>query len=241
MKLRYYLRGLGIGIVVTALVMTMTGSKEGSLSDAEIKRRAAELGMVESTSLTLADLQNNANGAGNKEDAASKEQQVTESEGSGRQTDQVETSKQEESSSSQSVEAQESSTKPSGGEEVDKSVETGGSEAQADSAEAEVSDEQGNSSESETNEAVASSESQQNSVPEPEIDGNGAVTVTVQAGESSYTVSKQLEELGLIEDALRFDNYLCAIGYSRIIHTGTHKIVPGTSEEEIAKIITGKR
>jgi cell division protein YceG involved in septum cleavage len=43
-----------------------------------------------------------------------------------------------------------------------------------------------------------------------------------------------------VEDAKTFDNYLCNNGYSRSINPGTYEIVPGTSEEEIAKIITGK-
>ena len=64
MKLRYYLRGLGIGIIVTALVMTIAGSKEETLSDAEIKRRAAELGMVDTHFV-------NCTGLDDGEDAAS--------------------------------------------------------------------------------------------------------------------------------------------------------------------------
>lgn len=50
MKLKTYLRGLGIGIIVTTIVMgiTLGGGKE-KLSDAEIIARAKELGMVEST------------------------------------------------------------------------------------------------------------------------------------------------------------------------------------------------
>lgn len=46
MKLRYYLRGLGIGIVVTALIMTIASSGKDSMTDEEIMQRAAELGMV---------------------------------------------------------------------------------------------------------------------------------------------------------------------------------------------------
>ncbi|MCR5526814.1 MAG: hypothetical protein K6F39_05460 [Lachnospiraceae bacterium] len=50
MKLKYYLRGLGIGIVVTAIVMGISlGSKGGkNLTDDEIISRAKELGMTES-------------------------------------------------------------------------------------------------------------------------------------------------------------------------------------------------
>ena len=56
MKLKYYLRGIGIGILVTALIMGFTTRDSRPLTDAEIKAAAAELGMVESDSLRLADL-----------------------------------------------------------------------------------------------------------------------------------------------------------------------------------------
>ena len=53
MKLRYYLRGLGIGVTVTAIIMSITAKPE-EMTDAQIKIRAAQLGMVEQS--VLADL-----------------------------------------------------------------------------------------------------------------------------------------------------------------------------------------
>ncbi len=47
MRIRMYLRGLGIGIIVTALIMGLTSGRKQSLSDEEIKTKAAALGMVE--------------------------------------------------------------------------------------------------------------------------------------------------------------------------------------------------
>lgn len=58
MKLKYYLRGLGIGIIVTAIIMSFTKKPE-EITDAEIKARAAMLGMVEKN--VLADIQENSN------------------------------------------------------------------------------------------------------------------------------------------------------------------------------------
>lgn len=55
MKLKYYLRGLGIGIVVTALIMGLSTGNTVPMTDAEIKAKAAMLGMVESDSLRLSD------------------------------------------------------------------------------------------------------------------------------------------------------------------------------------------
>lgn len=52
MKLKYYLRGLGIGIAVTAAVLMLAGGNKESLTDEEIIARAKELGMVESVTLS---------------------------------------------------------------------------------------------------------------------------------------------------------------------------------------------
>ena len=46
MKLKYYLRGLGIGILVTAAILTIVYLTKGSMSDSQIMKRAAQLGMV---------------------------------------------------------------------------------------------------------------------------------------------------------------------------------------------------
>ena len=46
MRLKYYLRGAGIGIIVTALILTLSGG-ETNISDREVIERAKKLGMVE--------------------------------------------------------------------------------------------------------------------------------------------------------------------------------------------------
>ena len=46
MKLKYYLRGLGIGILVTAAILKIVYHTKGSMSDSQIMKRAAQLGMV---------------------------------------------------------------------------------------------------------------------------------------------------------------------------------------------------
>ena len=50
MNLKYYLRGLGIGTIVTALILGIAlGNPNDQMSNEEIKQRAKELGMVEGT------------------------------------------------------------------------------------------------------------------------------------------------------------------------------------------------
>ena len=48
MKLKYYLRGIGIGLIITTVVMALTFMlhKDDLISDDEIRERARALGMV---------------------------------------------------------------------------------------------------------------------------------------------------------------------------------------------------
>lgn len=57
MKLKYYLRGIGIGVIVTTIILMITFAihSEPPLSDEEIKERAAALGMVMQEKQTVSD------------------------------------------------------------------------------------------------------------------------------------------------------------------------------------------
>ncbi|MCR4891723.1 MAG: hypothetical protein K5989_06050 [Lachnospiraceae bacterium] len=56
MNLRHYLRGLGIGMIVTAVILSISFSgKSQALTDDEIRERAMELGMVEKNEVLLSE------------------------------------------------------------------------------------------------------------------------------------------------------------------------------------------
>lgn len=55
MERKYYLRGLGLGIVMTAIIMGVALSGNKTMTDEEIIARAKELGMVENTVLSDSD------------------------------------------------------------------------------------------------------------------------------------------------------------------------------------------
>lgn len=204
MKLKYYLRGLGIGMIVTALILGISFSNRQDqtsqiMTDDQIRERAAELGMVDSSELTLAALQNSA-------------KQPTEG------TPEETTQTQEQNN----IEAEPETTVPA--------------ETQA-TVEPET-----------TQEPEATTEPEKTAGPEttaePEVteapQRTQTASITIQRGDDSGSASRRLYEAGLVENAKAFDNYLCNNGYSRSINPGTYEIAPGTSEEEIAKIITGK-
>lgn len=165
MKLKYYLRGLGIGIVVTVLVMMAVLGNKQPMTDAEVKARAKELGMIENTII---------------KDVANKNEDVVSDEKVDEETPDVETEIED--------------------EPAEEPIE-------------EPADENTDESES--------------------------VTITVVGGDSSWSVSKRMEEAGLIESASDFDKYLCQNGYDKRIRLGNYEITKDMSYEQIAKRITG--
>ncbi|MCM1540060.1 MAG: hypothetical protein NC121_02240 [Blautia sp.] len=205
MKLRYYLRGLGIGMVVTALLMGVALKGNRPLSDAEIRVRAMELGMVDGDSRRLTD--------------------TWDPQGS----DPV------------SPDASEPAGVPDDTPEPTP-VPTEPADTPEPTAEPES-----------TSTPEPTAEPEPTNTPEPTVDPlkplpmvtlkpqQESVTFVVQPRQDSYTVSKALEEAGLVEDASGFDQYLDANGYSRRISTGTYEIPVDATEEEIAKIITRSR
>lgn len=63
---------------------------------------------------------------------------------------------------------------------------------------------------------------------------------TIHAGEWSYRVSQKLEDIGLVSDAKKFDQYLEDNGYSSKIKIGHYTVSKDADFEEIAKEITSK-
>lgn len=222
MKLRYYLRGLGIGILVTVAILSLTGGGEATLTDAQIRERALELGMVDSDSLVLSEIR--------KEDPKDESQESTE-DGETKPAANTETQEPENTETEPAEESTEKSVENSTEESTQMSAEKTTEQSTAPSIE------------------QPSEEGSLQTIPEdleedtrPSIEkDSGAVSFEIRSGAGSYSVSRELEEVGLVADAESFDNYLCNSGYSKAIRVGTYEIVPGTDEEEIAKIITGKR
>ena len=203
MKLKYYLRGLGIGMAVTALILGISfsgrqGQEAQTLTDEQIRERASELGMVDSSELTLAALQNSA------QPQTTMEPEVTEE--SETMTEPEATAEPETTTEPEATAEPETTTKP----------------------EATAAPEM-------TTKPEATKEPELITAPE-----QSQTTITIKKGSDSGSVSRVLYEAGLVENAKAFDNYLCNNGYSRSINPGIYEIATGTSEEEIAKIITGK-
>lgn len=63
----------------------------------------------------------------------------------------------------------------------------------------------------------------------------------INAGEWSTTVSKKLQEMGIVKDAADFDKWLDKNGYSSSISAGTYNVSGSDTYRDLAEKITGKR
>lgn len=195
MKLKYYLRGLGLGIVIAAAVFSATGRGQRTMTDSEIRMRAAELGMVEDDTLVLEEM------------ASTAEREETQPD-SMEETGQAST--EEESYRSESVQALETQT----------DQEAFRDEELAGAPEEETTD-------------VPEIDAADTPVADADI-----VTVVIRSGDSSESVSKRLEEAGLVSSASAYNQYLCGNGYDKRLAAGSHEIPVGATEEEIARALT---
>ncbi len=201
--LKYYLRALGIGIIVTALLMGFSQKGQARMTDEEIRQRAAQLGMTESQGV-LAELATAPPESGSTDNLLPP---VEDPAGIGT----------EPASTSEPAEEPGTGTEPASTSEPAEEPGTGTEPAST----AEPAEEPG-------------TDSEPTSSPAPAGD---VATLVVTRGESSVTVSKNLEALGLVEDYWAFDRYLCENGYDHSISTGTYEIPMGLTGEEIARII----
>ena len=234
MNLKYYLRGLGVGIVVTSLILGIgLGSRKETLSNEEIKERARTLGMVEE-SITVAEA------AAQKEEEAQEEvtaDPVPEENAEGDAEGDAETivSAEPEVSSEPEVSvsaAPETSEEPkvSAASEPEASEEPNASAASEP--EVSVEPEAGAAPEAGVKPVADEAEEDSGTAPTKEI-----VDITINPGEGSYVISQKLEQSGLIDDATEYDAYLCDNGYHTKLRAGVHKIPMGSTREEIAKLL----
>lgn len=228
MKLRHYLKGLGIGMVVTALILHFSvHAAEPSMTDEEVVARARELGMIENVVLSRNDPTISGNGSVSggsavsaSENAVSASENVTDNDGSidGKADNDV-------GSDTGTV-----GTDTSGG---GNNPDVAGNEdmSDGDTAEEDLPPAAGNTEEeTEPQEGMAGAEA-----------GQDSVAFTIYNGDSSVSVAGRLAALGLVSSQAEYDAYLCSHGYDRSIRTGVHMIPADATEQQIAEIITSKQ
>ncbi len=209
MKFKYFLRGLGTGIIFTSIIclMAFQNGDSRNISDKEIIERAKELGLVEKKE-TVKDVF-----ASEKSSEEMTEKKMTEEQ------------KESEENTTKEKMSKEKTTEEKATEETiteEKTTE-------------EKSTEKKTTEKKTTEEKTTEKNTTEQSTTEVK---DKTVTITIKGGSTSFPVCQKLQELGVIKDATDFDNYLIKNGYANRIRVGTHTLTIGMSYEEIAIAIS---
>lgn len=234
MNIKSYLKGIGVGIIVASLVLIIAGNMN-KMSDADVIKRAKELGMVEAS----AEIQNT------EPVNAAKENTVAASDNSDAATNTTETSaddktaqnisdtnntnvKASDNSSINTTEDSKTNTSdissPNATEDSKANTEQTSTDASADN--------KTDASSSEVNDDTSASQN-------ADITTGETVKVEVKSGMSSESVSLAVKNAGLVDNDTEFNKYLCENGYDKRLRVGTFDIPSGSDFETISKYLCG--
>lgn len=257
MKLRYYMRGLGIGIFVTAILMALTiHGKTERLTDEQIIERAEALGMeMKYSSDVLADTVSE-NAAEDTKPAELPDQVKEETSLANRLAAEEKTENPllagagvDSSADEQDNNAADTAQQDIYHEDPDAAERT---EAKTDTTDRKEQTQDGsvqenaagekNTAQNASADAKAAGQDEgvagETSAADTQTVTGAAKQITVSSGDGSDTVARKLYEAGLISDASAYDRYLCQNGYDKKICTGVKTIPAGATEAEIAQILT---
>ncbi len=208
MNLKSYARGIGAGLIVAALVLGI-GSKREKLTDEQIKLRATELGMIESSTLTQINTETSSETSTSVEEVKEEIDKAPET---------ADISDNEQGNKEDITESSSHEPIPELKEPDEVTVDPILPEPEEEKTPASIDP----MPEEETGYTA----------------GDESVTILVVRGDSSVSVARRMYEAGLVDSAVEFDKYLCENGYDKIISVGTYEIAFGLSFEDMAKIIT---
>ena len=209
MKLKFYLQGLGVGLIVATIIVGLhSGQKTTEMTDAQIRSRALELGMIDGSVLT--DRSDGGAESESKKDNASSDQTMDQA---GKEISQE--INEGKSASTATVSEMAAQTQASAETEKNDSA------ASASSTAAE-----------QTAATAADTQTDAKSVQEE------STVIVIPKGAGSDVISTILENAGLIDSADSFNRYLIDRGLDRLIRAGSKSIPGGASYEMIASIIT---
>lgn len=220
MRIKYFLRGVGIGIIVTTIILSVAHNSNRELTDSEIIERAGKLGMSFTAS-----------------SSESQTQSVEETESTSSISSQQETSGEEQDGDKESQSNETESDEGQSEADMDNAGVT--DETQTDT----VTD---NTEDAATDNEPAIEQSTANqSTASGSLDTTTQASVScklnIVAGMSSRTVCDMLKQNEIIADAAEFDSYLVSIGYDDKIRIGEVEVSSDMTYEELAAALYKKK
>lgn len=214
MKFKYYLRGIGIGIIFASIIFLVAYKENvpAKMSNEEIIARAKQLGMVEANDPINKLIDKKSEDASDKDNISDNTEAEKETVASETVTTEITTEAITEAITT------ETTTETTTTEAVTtEALTTETSIVKDKKKDGKLSDE-GKTTETSNN--------------------GEEVEITISRGSSSFPVCQKLFELGLIDDAAKYDDFLIEKGYANRISVGTHKLKKGMDYKTIAELIS---
>ena len=237
MNIRNYLKGIGVGIIVASLVLIIAGKfNNKAMTDDDVIKRAKELGMVESTTLTQPSANNGlvSNDSNDRAIADDKESNVTDQSGTGEDanadaTNTADADKNTTDANNSSDKNQSSTDNNNTGKGTDTNTTNNQTGSDTDK----------NSTATDSNSST--DKNQTGAGSDKTVKSSETVSVEVKSGMSSESAAAAAKDAGLVDDDIEFNKYLCANGYDKRLRVGQYDIPKGSDFETIAKYLCGEQ
>lgn len=223
MKLRYYLRGIGTGIIIASLIFLISSVFQTPMTDAAIKKRAEKLGMVEKTNGTT---------ISESEKKLAETKDSKESEGKTSTEDKKKSGENNSTEEKNNNDIKESEKKTNTEDKSDSEVKTN---SEDNKNKADSSSDDGGSVEKNT----SISRNPDNTAYKNSKNSTG-IPFSVTSGDTSQSVGKKLYQRGLVDDAGKFSSYMESHNIDEKIMQGNYDIPKNATYSQISDIITGK-
>lgn len=224
MNLKSYLRGIGAGMIVAALVVSFANPKAKEIKDEKPLTQDTLSDKV--ASISYEEISIEKNDPKEAEDAL-KEQTKTSSGVSVSSVEEI----TEESEDALKEEKTEEKDSPSVDDPEEKKEDSKTPEEESTESSGEILD----------NKDDLSGHINPLQDESGFTDMGETVQIKIVRGDGSPSVCRRMYEAGLIESAVEFDSFLVSNGYDTKICTGTYDIPFGLSDEEMAAIITKRK
>ncbi len=234
MKSKYFIRGFGVGVLITAIIVAgfsmVKTTVQKQPSDGADKTVVASAQPTDpANDSTAAPVESEAAGT------AAPTSKPAVSEKPGETAAPASTEKPNTDNGTSTAAPASGETPQTGGNGTETSnTDRGGATAASASGETSKAGNGGSTTATSQQPAAGSAQSGQSS------EADKKVTLEIPRGADSYTVASRLEEAGVISSAREFDDYLVERGYSERLVQGSFEISVADSYDQIAKKITGR-
>ena len=231
MKLKYYLRGLGIGILVTGLIMGISNKKAVSQAKDEVRKVYEQELREQETGEALSDQISEASDE-NEESQESPSVQETAGQELAQQNPSMSETEEGSNTGTEEVSIENDTRAEEDASKIDNTTVN---------SESNKPENAGTDSSQEANGGNGSQiviDADNNDTNNTDTDNNtskDSVKIKVSGGDDSGVVSRKLYNAGLIENATEFDAFLMQHGYDKKIATGEKTFYTGESWQEIAE------